>query len=92
MKKNKIKLGLLTSGILVAINVVIIALSSADSAMYLQIEREAHELNSQNRELSESLVTETALVSILKKSENLNMTKPNDIVYLSQEALIARLP
>ena len=92
MKKNKIKLGLLTSGILVAINVVVIALSSADSAMYSQLENEAHELNSKNRELSENLVTETALIKISQKADGLNMAKPHDIVYLSQEALIARLP
>ena len=92
MKKNKIKIGLLVSGILVAINVVMMALISADSTVYLQLEREAHELNSQNRELSESLVTETALVKIFEKAEEYNMAKPHDIVYLSGASLIARLP
>ena len=93
MKKyNKIKISLLISGILIALNVVVIALASANSTAYLQLEEDTRELIAINRELSESLVTETALVKIYEKAEDYNMAKPRDIVYLSQESLIAKLP
>ncbi|KKQ95618.1 MAG: hypothetical protein UV74_C0013G0278 [Candidatus Woesebacteria bacterium GW2011_GWB1_43_14] len=74
------------------INVLVTAFLSAKSTAYLNIESEIKAINDRNREISENLISETALVNIQMRAEGLKMAKPHDIIYLSKKSPIAKLP
>jgi hypothetical protein len=57
-----------------------------------KLEIERSELAAKNTELSNQLVKSTSLNSIQEKTGDLGYTKPEQIIYITQEDVVARLP
>ena len=66
--------------------------SAAYGARLTVLDEKAAKLASQNRELSSRLIESTSLSGLSGKTEELGYQKPDNILYLSSDSFVARLP
>ena len=72
---------------------VFISLQISSSGTQLAaFEKEAEDLFFENRKLQDLLITSTSLSGVREKAEQLEFSKPANIIYISPEDTVARLP
>lgn len=94
MKKlvNKKKLLVaITVVLLVLVVYVSVGLASKGSEL-VSIEEKAHLIESENRQLTAELIAEMSLTKISQKARELGMIEPEELVYLTKEPRVAKLP
>ena len=72
--------------------VLVVIASSTKGARLLELEEEVGALERENRELTSKLVSNTSLLLVEEKSQELGMIKPENVVYLETREEIAKLP
>jgi hypothetical protein len=90
MKKNYILIGI--CGIL-ALSSILITVETATSGMEMsRLETKEAELIDQKRSFEASLVKSLSNAELQEKAESLGFVKPIDLVYITQESSVAKLP
>ncbi|KKS80020.1 MAG: hypothetical protein UV56_C0030G0005 [Candidatus Woesebacteria bacterium GW2011_GWC1_43_10b] len=79
-------------GVLMSAVVLVVIASSTKGARLLELEEEVGALERENRELTSKLVSNTSLLLVEEKSQELGMIKPENVVYLETQEQIAKLP
>lgn len=89
---NKNILVLLPLGILFSLNVFLAIGASAKGAEIVNIEGQLRELEDQNKQLTEKLVTKTSLTSVSESVGDLNLEVAKQVLYLNSPDAFAKLP
>lgn len=94
-QKSSKKKYILYFGLFVAVlvlNVYLAILSASRGSELLAIENQTEKIVVENRDLSAQVVYETSLKDLSEKAQELGMVKPEEIIYLSGAAPVAKLP
>ncbi len=88
--KSKFVLFSIFLGLLVILTILFTIELTSKGNELLKYEEEKKAFQIENRELTSLLISNTSLVRIKKKAEELGMVKPEKVIYLIQEELVAK--
>lgn len=89
----KIPLFMLPVLIILAVATIFLTIEAAtEGAKLANLEQESRELARKNQLLEAELVSSSSLSELGEKAEELGFQKPANVVYISKEEAVARLP
>jgi cell division protein FtsL len=81
---------ILILGILFVITVFFGVKASSEGMTLVALNEKAQELQQQNQELKDQIVSSTSLSQVAKQSDSLGLIKPEKYVYLTQQGIALR--
>lgn len=90
-----IKVPLYMLPVLIAFGIATVYLTieaATSGAKLAELERKASELARENQKLSSEIVRQSSLKDLGERAEEMGFTKPSEVVYISDEEAVAKLP